>query len=430
MTSTTISTITNRGRLRSLITVLALLLPSIFIFDQSAFAAVWQGTTSWSQQVANDNTKVTTITVNSLPTIQNASPYFYMHTSLTSSNLAGWVQATATCPSTGAVGSSTSQVSGTAYDMATGGVQCAAGSSTIVVRLYSLDSAGGSATLKATYDPAYVPPPVATGTEVCANLTDARAGYDGTSLAVTFKAAGTLPASWALFDPLPTQGASNTVIATIPTTATVDGQPGYYYWKGTPSNTVTAGDTVELTAGTTWTQSACSVGLKVSSNLPIAGASTTDKTDHSGSDCSISWNILSDVKCALDWAFHPSQTDVDGWHSRIDSIEAHPPTNFMVGGYDLITQTLGNVDCQVTNTTGTNAQCPEGSSINHPIVPTTFDGPDPGNTTHVNFLSSASDMMQNNPWGHIVFTMLVFGVWGIFIIAAIQRIRHSLGGRE
>lgn len=184
----------------------------------------------------------------------------------------------------------------------------------------------GGATNGAVYGPSMPWPSDArwpTPSDWCssADFADASAGWTSASgLTVRFKwrNASLPPSGWIV-----TNGAGTITYGTLPTTATVDGNPGYFWGKFAAASAPTS---ITITSGANASGAAgCSVTIGTIKQTDVApGASTygaTDPETETETDCG--WNPYCYTKAALHWAFVPSQESLedlkDSWATLMDN---------------------------------------------------------------------------------------------------------------
>lgn len=124
-----------------------------------------------------------------------------------------------------------------------------------------------------------------------------------------------------------------------------------------------------------------------------------------------SW-VLMPIKCALVWAFVPSEGVMQGWGEYVDEIEMRPPINIVVGGFGFITGVFtAYQDCAAPVAGGTNPYCDS-------LPPDEFG-----------FVSGAAqDAAGSQAWA-LVYKLIELGVWMGGFLAIWRMSARGFGSR-
>jgi len=186
------------------------------------------------------------------------------------------------------------------------------------------------------------PPPPAIALCPSTTVTDVAGSYSGGALAVRFKWLGTVPTGgWDVYAPdraPPAATPSTTPTMVIPSTANVDGSPGYY--AASAAVTAPAAMTYEVRQhGALNGNQGCYKAGTLSSNPVNAGgnsattpgAGSGDSTDENGQDCGAWWHIACHIKAALRALFIPSGTTQSSVQAFGNTMANKAPFGYVAG---------------------------------------------------------------------------------------------------
>lgn len=254
------------------------------------------------------------------------------------------------------------------------------------------------------------------------DFTDVAGSYSGTTLAVRFKwlNAKKPAGGWPVYAPDP-GSASGTAAMTVSTSATVDGQTGYYYATASLSASPSAMTARIAAAADSSGNPGCSVSLTLSSNA-VQSSGGYDTGSSTNSHCHLSFNPIVYFQC-LFWP----DSSFQQWHDFEENAKVKPPLSLFIGGIPYIQAVFNDNDTAVScGTQGDNSnlaplQCPGVFSSDGLAIDQA------GNAYDASTLAAMADVVQNTSPGQIYYHLVEVAIAVGFLFLAWRRLAASFG---
>lgn len=155
------------------------------------------------------------------------------------------------------------------------------------------------------------------------------------------------------------------------------------------------------------------------SEPPSGSTDPVDPNDPANGRSCTGWNPLTYFKCALSWAFVPSDGATTRWSEQVSSISDHAPVSTARSGYNTFQDVWDALRCGTADQAG-YGQCPD-LDLSMPVL---------GTTTVIDPMQSAGQLMNDGPGPfHWIYDAIKVGLWVGAVWWIWTRVAATFGGK-